>query len=122
MVRSERRVVITGLGLVSPSGSGPMPSGLPWPSGEGAVDTPPAFPVDGLPNDVGGRGPRLRPKTWPRSALRSRASRRRLRKSLKYMARDIQLAVAAAQMASWTPASPTAGSTRPGSASTWGRA
>ncbi len=46
--------------------------------------------------------------------------RKTLTKSLKYMARDIQLAVAAAELAMPTPGWPMEGSTQPGSASTWG--
>ena len=42
-----------------------------------------------------------------------------IRKSLKYMARDIQLSVAGPSSPSQDAGLATAGSTRPGSASTW---
>ena len=53
-----------------------------------------SFPVDGLPTDAGGEIPEFDPK-----ALAIPKHRKALTKSLKYMARDIQLAVAAAEMA-----------------------
>ena len=54
MRRSERRVVITGLGLVSPIGIGPDAYWAALAEGRGGVRADPAFPVAGLPNDVGG--------------------------------------------------------------------
>src|SRR5262249_28450575 len=93
-LRSERRVVITGLGVVSPIGIGPEAywSSLAW--GRGGVDTIRAFPVEGLPCDVGGEVRGFDPMAY--SLPRSKKAQR---KSPKYMARRIQLGVAAAMMA-----------------------
>jgi len=100
MLRSERRVVITGLGIVSPLGIGPDPYWSALEAGRGAVHKLTAFPVENLPNDVGGEVPDFNPKTWPKKyALPDPEHRKALTKSLKYMARDIQLAVAAAELA-----------------------
>jgi 3-oxoacyl-[acyl-carrier-protein] synthase II len=100
MLRSERRVVITGLGLVSPLGAGPDAFWSALAEGRGGVHRLHAFPVEGLPNDVGGEIDDFDPKTWPKQfALPDPAHRKALTKSMKYMARDIQLAVAAAEQA-----------------------
>ncbi len=94
MLRSERRVVITGLGIVSPIGIGPDAVWASLAAGRGGVDTVRSFPTDGLPNSAGGEVLNFDLKA---SALPK--FRRTLGKSQKYMARDIQLAVAAAQLA-----------------------
>ena len=100
MLRSERRVVITGLGLVSPLGIGPEAYWAALSEGRGAVHKLTAFPVENLPNDVGGEVPDFNPKTWPKKySLPDPEHRKALTKSMKYMARDIQLAVAAAELA-----------------------
>jgi 3-oxoacyl-[acyl-carrier-protein] synthase II len=100
MLRSERRVVITGLGIVSPLGIGPDAYWSALAEGRGAVQKLTAFPVESLPNDVGGEVPDFNPKTWPKKySLPDPEHRKALTKSMKYMARDIQLAVAAAELA-----------------------
>jgi 3-oxoacyl-[acyl-carrier-protein] synthase II len=100
MDRSERRVVITGLGLVSPIGIGPEAYWSALAAGRGAVDRLRAFPVADLPNDVGAEVPDFNSRTWPKKyALPDPEHQKTLRKSLKYMARDIHLAVAAAELA-----------------------
>ena len=94
MLGSERRVVITGLGLVTPLGDRPDSVWTSLAEGRGAVRHLEAFRVAGLPNDVAGevRDFDLKKYALPRYS-------KELRKSRKYMARDIQLAVAAAQLA-----------------------
>ncbi|MHC5539716.1 beta-ketoacyl synthase N-terminal-like domain-containing protein, partial [Singulisphaera rosea] len=100
MLGSERRVVITGLGLVSPLGVGVETNWAALAERRGAVQKIGAFPVESLPNDLGGEVPDFSPKTWPKKyALPDPEHRKALTKSLKYMARDIQLAVAAAELA-----------------------
>jgi 3-oxoacyl-[acyl-carrier-protein] synthase II len=94
MLHSERRVVITGLGLLSPLGIGLEPFWSALEEGKGGVRRLEAFPVDGVPIDAGGEIPGFDPKT-----LANPKHKKVLTKSLKYMARDIQLAVAAAEMA-----------------------
>jgi len=94
MLRSERRVVITGLGLITPIGVGPSAVWSSLASGRGAVGRLKAFPVQGLPIDAAGEVDGFDPKAH---ALPKH--KKALAKSLKYMARDIQLAVAAAELA-----------------------
>jgi 3-oxoacyl-[acyl-carrier-protein] synthase II len=97
MLRSERRVVITGLGVVTPIGIGPEAYWAALAGGRGGVRRLRAFPVDGLPNDVGAEVAEFDEKAAKALALPK--YRKALSKSQKYMARDIQLAVAAAQFA-----------------------
>lgn len=94
MPRVERRVLITGLGVISPIGSTPDAVWSALAEGRGAVDRIRAFPTSGLPTDAGGEVVDFDPKKFTLPRLR-----KALTKSLKYMARDIQLAVAAAQLA-----------------------
>ena len=92
MRRSERRVVITGLGLVSPLGIGPRPFWSALAEGRGGVGRITRVPGRRPAERRRRRGPRLRPQ----GACAIPKHRKALAKSLKYMARDIQLAVAAA--------------------------
>jgi 3-oxoacyl-[acyl-carrier-protein] synthase II len=97
MPRTERRVVITGLGLVTPLGIGVEPFWSALAEGRGAVRKIRAFPVAGLPNDVGAEVDNLDKKAMIDLALPR--VKKPLRKSLNFMARDIQLSVASAQLA-----------------------
>jgi 3-oxoacyl-[acyl-carrier-protein] synthase II len=91
MLGSERRVVITGLGLVSSLGDRPDRVLASLLEGRGAVRKLEAFRIAGLANDIGAEilGFELKNYALPKY-------RKALAKSKKYMARDIQLAVAAA--------------------------
>jgi 3-oxoacyl-[acyl-carrier-protein] synthase II len=91
---AERRVVITGLGIVSPIGIGPDAYWSSLVEGRGGIRRLSTFPVADLPNDVGGEVLDFDPKAYAQPKYRTA-----LRKSLKYMARDIQLAVVAALLA-----------------------
>ncbi len=119
MLGSERRVVITGLGLVTPLGDSPDRVWTSLAEGRGMVRPLEAFRVAGLPNDVGAEIRDFDLKKYsPCPSTGTPCARAK-----KYLARDIQLAVAAAQLGrgrcrAWS----TAASTRPGSASTWGPA
>ncbi len=95
MLGSDRRVVITGLGLVTPLGDNPDRFWSSLEQGKGAVGPIKSFAVDGLPSDVGGE---ILDFSFEKFAL-PKLDKKALRKSKKYMARDIQLAVAAAQAA-----------------------
>jgi 3-oxoacyl-[acyl-carrier-protein] synthase II len=94
MLGSERRVAITGLGLVTPLGHSPDSVWTCLAEGRGMVRPLESFRIAGLPNSAGAeiRDFDLKkyslPKFW-----------NALRKTKKYLARDIQLAVAAAQLA-----------------------
>ena len=97
MPRTERRVVITGLGLVTPLGIGVEPFWTAMTAGQGAVRQVQAFPIAGLPNDLGAEVRDFDDKAM--KALAIPRLKKAIGKSLKYMARDIQLSVAAAQLA-----------------------
>lgn len=97
MPRTERRVVITGLGLVTPIGIGAGPFWSALVDGRGAVRKIQAFPIAGLPNDIGAEVLGFDKKAMIELALPR--IKKPLRKSLNFMARDIQLSVAAAQLA-----------------------
>lgn len=94
MQAPERRVVITGLGLVTPLGIGSERYWGALERLEGAARPLQAFPVDGVPTNAAAEVLDFDPKS-----LAIPKHRRSLTKSLKYMARDIQLAVAAAELA-----------------------
>lgn len=94
MQPSERRVVITGLGLISPLGIGPEANWAALAELRGGVTPIEAFPVDASVINAVGEVKGFDPK-----ALALPKHKRSLTKSLKYMARDIQLAVAASELA-----------------------
>ncbi len=98
MLGSQRRVVITGLGLVTPLGDAPDRVWGALVEGQGAVRPVEAFPVEGMPNQLGAE---IRHFDFLKTPALAKAKFiKELRKSRKYMARDIQLCVAAAQLAS----------------------
>ncbi len=94
MAESERRVVISGLGILSPLGIGPESFWSALASGRGGVQAIRCFEVDGIPCRAAAEVPDF--------TLRALAPPKRwnsyLKKNLKYMARDIQLAVAGAEL------------------------
>lgn len=85
---SERRVVITGVGIVSACGLGYEPLWQSAVSGKSAIRLLPEFAVNGSPVRVGGEVPNFQPSDFVKE-----------RKSLKVMSRDIRLAVAASTLA-----------------------
>jgi 3-oxoacyl-[acyl-carrier-protein] synthase II len=95
MLGSERRVVITGLGLVTPLGDSPDRVWTALSEGRGMVRSLEAFRIAGLPTDAGAE---IRDFDLMKNYSLPKY-KTALRKSRKYMARDIQLAVAAAQLA-----------------------
>ncbi len=94
MVAQNRRVVITGLGLISPIGIGLDPTAASLRSGRGGLGKLQTFDVNGLPCDAAGEVRDFNPKS-----LAIKEHKKTFQKNLKYMARDIQLAVAASEMA-----------------------
>ena len=94
MRNDERRVVISGIGLICPVGIGLDATWNALAEGRSGIRKIEAFPVDGLPTNVGAEVLGFDPM-----ALAIPAHKKPLKKSLKYMARDIRLAVAAAEMA-----------------------
>ena len=88
MLLSERRVVITGLGILCPIGIGPDAYRSALEKGQGGLDRVKAFPVGNVPTDIGGEVPPFNLKNFGVP-----------RKIFKYLAHDIRLAVAAAHMA-----------------------
>lgn len=94
MVVPKRRVVITGLGLITPLGIGLEANWSALLEGRGGVDRLSSFTIEGLPCDAAGEVKDFNPKS-----LAIDKHRKALQKNLKYMARDIQLAVAAAELA-----------------------
>ncbi|MEW4567938.1 beta-ketoacyl-[acyl-carrier-protein] synthase family protein [Tautonia sp. JC769] len=94
VVVPKRRVVITGLGLISPLGIGLEANWSALREGRGGVNRLSSFEIDGLPCAAAGEVINFHPKS-----LAIDKHRKALQKNLKYMARDIQLAVAAAELA-----------------------
>jgi 3-oxoacyl-[acyl-carrier-protein] synthase II len=94
MFGSERRVVITGLGIVTSLGDSPDRVWSALAEGKGTIRPLEAFRIAGLPTDAGAEIADFELKNYALPKIR-----KVLTKSRKYMARDIQLAVAAAQLA-----------------------
>lgn len=84
-----REVVITGLGVVSPIGIGTEAFWSSLVEGRSGIRPTSLLEGDGAPRPIGGEVCHFDPKQFVRQ-----------RKSLKLMSRDIQLAVAAAELAS----------------------
>lgn len=82
-----RRVVITGLGVISPLGIGTEPFWAGISQGRSAVDRIGLFDVTGFPVSVAAEVKEFEPKRFIEQ-----------KKALKVMARDIQLAVGAARL------------------------
>jgi 3-oxoacyl-[acyl-carrier-protein] synthase II len=97
MLGLERRVVITGLGLVTPLGDSTDRFWASLVAGQGAVRPVQAFPVEGLASNLAAEIPDFDFVKTP--DLVKASFFKELRKSRKYMAADIQLCVAAAQHA-----------------------
>jgi 3-oxoacyl-[acyl-carrier-protein] synthase II len=94
MPDQERPVVITGLGLLTPLGIGGEALLSALREGRSGVGELREFPVDGLPCRAAGEVP-----DFDIRALAHPGHKKAIQKNIKYMARDIQLAVAAAELA-----------------------
>src|SRR5262245_22717623 len=111
MLGSERRVVITGIGLVTPLGDSPDRFWNALAEGQGAVRPLEAFPVEGLPSRLGAEVRGFDFLKTP--ALANARFIKDLKKSRKYMDSDIQPCVTARQHAV-LDAGPAQGGGRPG--------
>lgn len=94
MRNDERRVVITGLGLICPVGIGADAAWSALAQGHSGVRKIEAFPIEGLPSDAGAEV-----IGFDAMAFAIPEHKKAIKKNLKYMARDIRLAVAAAEIA-----------------------
>ncbi|MGB3086332.1 MAG: beta-ketoacyl synthase N-terminal-like domain-containing protein, partial [Phycisphaerae bacterium] len=90
----DRRVVITGLGCLSPAGIGAQALADAVRQGTSAVRAPTRFDAAAYPGRAAGEVPDFDPT----AGIRKDQSRY-IKKNIKVMARDIQLAVAAANLA-----------------------
>jgi len=90
----DRRIVITGLGALTPAGVGVEALAHAIRDGRSAVRTPDHFDPAGYPSRVAGVVPEFDMADGVR-----KDQKRYLRKNAKVMARDIQMAVAAANQA-----------------------
>jgi 3-oxoacyl-[acyl-carrier-protein] synthase II len=93
MASSSRRAVITGLGVLSPVGAGQQAFWQGLLAGKSGIRPIRAFDAQALPTRIAGEIPDFDPKNYiPKEPKEAR-------KSLRMMARTIQLAVCAAQLA-----------------------
>ncbi len=94
----ERRVVITGAGLVSPVGNSVDALWDALSSGRSGVETIRSLPTDALPISFGGEAREFTGDIDDFGPL-DKATKRNIKKNLKVMCREIEMGVAAAQMA-----------------------
>ncbi len=87
----DRRIVITGMGLLSPAGDGPEALAEAVRHGRSAVGPITRFDPAGFPSRIAGEVPEFDPVEGLR-----KDQGRYVKKNAKVMARDIQLAIAAA--------------------------
>lgn len=86
--RKRKRVVVTGVGVVSPIGIGHEPFWESLMTGQSGIDLLTSFPTQGLPTNLAAEIKNFQPEKYVRQ-----------RKYLKTMSRDIQLGVSAASLA-----------------------
>ena len=94
----SRRVVITGLGLISPLGNSPESLWNALSSGVSGVDILSRVPTEQLTSDVGGECREFTGEIANFGEVEKKL-KRNIKKSLRLMCREIQLGVAAAQFA-----------------------
>ena len=98
MPASDRRVVITGLGLISPLGNSPTELKDSLDSGRSGIDRMDLVPTDHLPVDFGGECKQFTGKIENFGPLEKKMQRS-IKKGLRLMCREIQMGVAASQLA-----------------------
>jgi len=98
MSQSDRRVVITGMGLISPLGHTPEDLWNALDTGQSGVKVLSAIPTDHFPADFGGECTEFTGNISNFGTLEKKLQRS-IKKALRLMCREIQLGVAAAQLA-----------------------
>ena len=98
MTRTKRRVVITGMGIVSPLGNSTSELWQSLCNGKSGVDFITRVPIDHLPSPIGGEATQFTGRIEDFGELQP-ALKRTIKKGLKLMCRDIEMGVAAAQFA-----------------------
>lgn len=98
MALSSRRVVITGLGLVSPLGSSPEALWNALSSGTSGIRPLTMLPAEALPTHVAGEALEFTGDISNFGPL-EKDQQRAIKKGLKLMCREIQMGLAAAQLA-----------------------
>lgn len=95
---SSRRVVITGFGLISPLGNSPEALWQSLVEGRSGIDYLRSIPLDYLPTKIGGEAREFTGDVENFGQLDA-LTKRAIKKSLKVMCREIEMGVAAAQLA-----------------------
>lgn len=98
MTSSNRRVVITGMGLISPIGHSSDALWQALESGASGVAEIDAIPTENLPTDIGGQCREFTGDIGDFGEL-DKQLKRPIKRGLRLMCRDIKLGVAAAQLA-----------------------
>jgi 3-oxoacyl-[acyl-carrier-protein] synthase II len=98
MSSSDRRVVITGVGLISPLGHSADELWQSLTTGKSGVSVIDAIPTEHFPTDVGGQCSQFTGAADNFGDL-DKQLKRQIKRALKLMCRDIKLGVAAAQLA-----------------------
>lgn len=98
MTKQDRRVVVTGMGLISPLGHTCDDLWNSLDSGKSGVNVIQGIPTDHFPSDFGGECVEFTGEIDNFGTLEKKL-KRSVKKSLRLMCREIQLGVAAAQLA-----------------------
>ena len=98
MAQQKRRVVITGMGAISPLGNSIDTHWDRLTSGKSGVDILKSIPSDSFPVDIGGECTEF-DGTVENFGELDKKLKRNVKKGLKLMCREIQMGVAAAQLA-----------------------
>jgi 3-oxoacyl-[acyl-carrier-protein] synthase II len=98
MHSTKRRVVITGLGLISPLGNSYAQLWEGITEGRSGIDVIQSIPIQHFPSDVGGECRQFTGDIADFGPL-DKSLQRNIKKGLKLMCREIQIGVAAAQLA-----------------------
>jgi 3-oxoacyl-[acyl-carrier-protein] synthase II len=98
MAQSDRRVVVTGMGLISPLGHSCSELWNALSEGKSGVKLLAALPMDSFPSDFGGECQQFSGEIDSFGEL-EKTLKRNIKKALRLMCREIQLGVAAAQLA-----------------------